>query len=231
MTIDNYFYFKMASNEAYEEFKTYSEQMTDLQNKMTQEIALAKHALSRELLIDENCELHGTVMTIDDFQSRILQVFNKLTQAAARAYISMNETIGTINDCVSDINNHVDDLTEENAQEHMTTQNKLSVIESMLNELKQMNTKQANEIKQLKKTISPPVVTSNNELDAKYLIENVKNKSGKSIKGASITVDNVAAILAYYDKYKSEDVLIDLEPMQEPAQKVKPKITKIRTKK
>ena len=48
--------------------------------------------------------------------------------------------------------------------------------------------------------IKPPELNRDYIESAKYIIENVKNNQGKSIKSGSITVSNVAAILEAYDR-------------------------------
>ena len=48
--------------------------------------------------------------------------------------------------------------------------------------------------------IKPPDLTRDYIEAAKYLIDNVKNNQGKSIKSGSITIPNVAAILEAYDR-------------------------------
>ena len=102
--------------------------------------------------------------------------------------------------------------TQETHELILTLEDRLKEQEETIHKLNQT-------IFNLTELIKPPKLTRDHVENAKYLIENVKNNVGKSIKGASITIPNVQAILMEYDRLKS---FSDNESLNNDEPEVKP---------
>ena len=86
-----------------------------------------------------------------------------------------------------------EELTDKIFETSDETQNMLNDVLSKLSDLD-------HSINDIKSFNEPHGISQNHLENAKWLIENVKNSEGKSIKGLKITTQNVASILEAYER-------------------------------
>ena len=197
----------MATSDCYNEFMNYSDTITEIQNDSTRQLALANHCLSSTLLLDSSTELSAYINNLETNQQKLQKLYPKLMSMGVAAFNNVNSSINTINSKLEEMVEDNDTNFELTNQTINTLQETINALQETIKELSLTNSKQATEISRLRKAVLPPTITNDDKLNAKFLIDNVKNQQGKSIKGASITIDNVASILAFYDRleeYKEE---------------------------
>lgn len=210
----------MAGNETYADFLKYSEEINININDLTKATALLNNSISTSLFSPEP-EVKNYITKIDDTQRNISTTFQRILAIGAMAFQNINSSFSSISNQINSFSDSMDLQTQETHELILTLEDRLKEQEETIHKLNQT-------IFNLTELIKPPKLTRDHVENAKYLIENVKNNVGKSIKSASITIPNVQAILMEYDRLKS---FSDNESLNNDEPEMKPTKRRINTNK
>ena len=182
------------ANANYSEYLEYSDKINELSNDMTKYIVLANDRITNSLLGDTS-GINTYIESIQKVHKEQDQFIHRMVSLGLNAFDGINKSISSINQLIEQNNS-------ENASNHDYTQQLISSLQQQIEEQNNTISSLQQTISHLLELIKPPKITRDHVENAKYLIENVKNNQGKTIKGASITIQNVQAILEHYDRLK-----------------------------
>ena len=178
--------------------------------ELSREVINKVERVGKDLETVENVIDKNALLLLDNADKKLIENLNnsresinniatlmyKLFTIGQYAFNNINKDIKKVkNEIKEDIGEEISQLIDNNNENYDYLQ---EMIVSQNKQIKKLNETVENLFNMLK----PPQITSDHFQAAKYLIENVKNSSDKSIKGSSITIQNVAAILEEYDRLK-----------------------------
>ena len=192
------------ANDSYSEYLQYSDRVNALSDDMTRYIALANDRVENSLF-DNNSQVGKYVKSIEKAHYEQRQFINKMFALGVNAFCDIKKSVTSIDDTIKANN-------EENVMNHDYTQQQIRELEDKLDERDAKYERYFN-------LLRPPKITREHIDDAKYILENCKTSKGTSIKGATISAQNLQVILAYYDRLKEldqSDSDNEPEPIPEP---------------
>ena len=175
------------------EFTTLSDEIIDNLNIVNKSLVLVSN--------------NSNINRAEQSMNQIFKQFNRLVSIGNNAIINIDKNISNVSNNIEavkeDVSNKIEKIIENNNENYDYTQQLIEEQNSQIRHLEETIDNLNKTIESLTELIKPPHITLDHTENARYLIENTKNSSGKSIKGLAITVQNVSAILERYDKLKA----------------------------
>jgi len=192
------------SNQQSNEFMVLSDQIFEQLNDVNKSLVLANDKINDDIFLSldnsNNKKISDYMLAVDNGMKNIFKKFSHLVSFGNKALASINDNISEVK---NEVHDEINKIVESNNENYDYTQQLIEAQSSQIRQLEETIKRLNKTIDNLTNLIKPQHITLDHVENARYLIENTKNSSGKSIKGLAITIQNVSAILEQYDKLKA----------------------------
>lgn len=189
-------------NPDYTEFNTLIQEATEHVTTAIVQTALTNNELANQFKPNSKAKTSNdnACTAVNSLQSVLVQI----AQVGAKAFQYINAKFDDVNNNITNSSNELTKTMEDNYGELMVNVDGVSdLIDERHQELLKTFQQIQHQINKLSNALKPN--TSNNDIEAaRWIINNAKTSDGSNIKGQTITIERVAAIIAYYKQFASD---------------------------